>query len=347
MQNSTWRRREVDTTVQTTPNNPKYILINITSGAAAATVCRQHQDAMGLEVSSGNYLLEQEEFGYLTKLLKQKFDNNNFEESFSTWEFELARYERDNSAQLPDQVKIAVLMNETTGPLQQHLHLNAGTTPTYAEVRATIMEYYRTTTAFSRLQQHLSSAVVTNLGGGPAPMDIGATYKGKGKGKGKNKGKGYGKGNKGKGYQEGKATAYTTKESPKENSSHGISQKEETKATKERQNKCLTKEKERIQQQCATGVANLATWQKNAQQRCTTCQKHRKSNTKMEQHSGMTQTMGTTTTGTATTSQATTAYNQLSSSNNWLCQHHPLTAKHHQSTLWQHWASRRRVNTGM
>jgi len=101
-------------------------------------------------------------------------------------------------------VKIAVLMNETTGPLQQHLHLNAGTTPTYAEVRATIMEYYRTTTAFSRLQQHLSSAVITNLGGGPAPMDIGATCKGKGKGKGKNKGKGYGKGNKGKGYQEGK-----------------------------------------------------------------------------------------------------------------------------------------------
>ena len=30
-------------------NNLKYILINITSGAAA-TVCRQHQDAMGLEV---------------------------------------------------------------------------------------------------------------------------------------------------------------------------------------------------------------------------------------------------------------------------------------------------------
>ena len=66
------------------------------------------------------------------------------------------------------------------------------------------MEYYRTTTAFSRLQQHSSSAVSTNLGGGPAPMDIGATYKGKGKGKGKNKGKGYGKGNKGKGYQQGK-----------------------------------------------------------------------------------------------------------------------------------------------
>ena len=44
-------------------NNPKEPQIHShqhTSGAAAATVCRQHQDAMGLEVSSGNYLLEQE-----------------------------------------------------------------------------------------------------------------------------------------------------------------------------------------------------------------------------------------------------------------------------------------------
>ena len=103
-------------------NNLKYILINITSGAAA-TVCRQHQDAMGLEVyrqlcNRFAIPLGTRSIGYLTRLLKPKFDNNNFEESFSTWEFELARYERDNNAQLPDQVKIAVLMNETTGPLQ-------------------------------------------------------------------------------------------------------------------------------------------------------------------------------------------------------------------------------------
>jgi len=36
--------------------------------------------------------------------------------------------------------------------------------------------------AFPRLQQH-TSAVSSNLGGGTAPVDIGATYKGKGKGK--------------------------------------------------------------------------------------------------------------------------------------------------------------------
>ena len=73
-------------------------------------------------------------------------------------------------------------MNETRGPLQQHLHLNAGTAPTYAAIRATTMEHYRTTMAFTRLQQH-TSAVSSNLGGGTAPVDIGATYKGKGKGK--------------------------------------------------------------------------------------------------------------------------------------------------------------------
>ena len=190
-------------------NNLKYILINITSGPAA-TICRQYQDAMGLEVyrqlcNRFATPVGTRSIGYLTKLLKPTFDTNNFEESFSTWEFELARYERDNNAQLPDQVKIAVLMNETTGALQQHLHLNASATPTYAEVRTTIMEYYRTTTAFSRLQQQSSSAVSSNLGGGPAPMDIGATYKGKGKGKGKSKGKGFNKGgHKGKGYHQGR-----------------------------------------------------------------------------------------------------------------------------------------------
>ena len=108
--------------------------------------------------------------GYLTKLLKPTFDNNNFEESFSNWEFELNKYERDNSTQLPDQVKIAVLMNETKGPLQQHLHLMAGATPTYMGIRATITEYYRTTTAFSRLQRSASSSVATNFNGGAAPI---------------------------------------------------------------------------------------------------------------------------------------------------------------------------------
>ena len=175
-------------------NNLKYILVNVTTGAAA-TVCRQYQHEMGLETYrqlSNRFAipLGTRSIGYLTKLLKPTFDSNNFEESFSNWEFELSRYERDNNTTLPDQIKIAVLMNETSGPLQQHLHLNAGATPTYVEVRETIMEYYRATTALSRLhQQPGTSSVSTHAQGGPAPMDIGAVnkgYKGKyNKGKGK------------------------------------------------------------------------------------------------------------------------------------------------------------------
>ena len=192
-------------------NNLKYILVNVTTGAAA-TVCRQYQHEMGLETYrqlSNRFAipLGTRSIGYLTKLLKPTFDSNNFEESFSNWEFELSRYERDNNTALPDQIKIAVLMNETSGPLQQHLHLNAGATPTYVEVRETIMEYYRATTALSRLhQQPGTSSVSTHAQGGPAPMDIGAVNKGykgkynKGKGKKPNKGKGKNKSNKGKGY---------------------------------------------------------------------------------------------------------------------------------------------------
>ena len=76
---------------------------------------------------------------------------------------EIQQYESDNSTSLPDQVKVAVLMNRTRGPLQQHLHLNAGASPTYAEIRTTITEYQRAHTTFSRLQQNPSSAVSSKL----------------------------------------------------------------------------------------------------------------------------------------------------------------------------------------
>ena len=89
-------------------------------------------------------------------------------------------------------------MNWTRGPLQQHLHVNAGASPTYAEIRTTITEYQLAHTTFSRLQQNPSPAVSANYNGGAAPMDMGAISKGKhkGKGRGKHKGKKGKKGNK-------------------------------------------------------------------------------------------------------------------------------------------------------
>ena len=133
---------EADAWVQL-DSNLKYVLINVTTGAAA-TLCRQYQHEIGLEILRQLNIrfalpIGTRSIGYLTKLLKPTFDNNNFEESFSNWEFELNKYERDNNTQLPDQVKIAVLMNGTKGPLQQHLQLMAGATPTYTDVRATII----------------------------------------------------------------------------------------------------------------------------------------------------------------------------------------------------------------
>ena len=75
-------------------NNLKYILINATSGATA-TVCRQHQDAIGLEVYRQLFKcalpVATRSTGYRTKLFKPKFNNSNFEESFARWEWLVPR----------------------------------------------------------------------------------------------------------------------------------------------------------------------------------------------------------------------------------------------------------------
>jgi hypothetical protein len=73
----------------------KQVLISITT-SSAATICRQFQLATGFEMhrqlcTRFSIPLGTRSIGYLTKLLKPKFDNNNFEESFAQWE-----YERDN-----------------------------------------------------------------------------------------------------------------------------------------------------------------------------------------------------------------------------------------------------------
>ena len=117
----------------------------------------------------------------------------------------------ENTATIPDSIKITIiLLNETKGALQQHLQLTASNTRDYNTVREIIIEYYRTTASFPRMQQIQSfKPNITNYQAtsqGPAPLDTGAAYnsrwhdnnKGKGKGKeghqkgkGKYQGKGY------------------------------------------------------------------------------------------------------------------------------------------------------------
>ena len=77
-----------------------------------------------------------------TPLLKAQFDEQKFENSFTTWEFQLSKYEQDNNTLLPDAVKIAVLLHETKGPLQQYLQLQAGNITTYAQIRSMVIEIH-------------------------------------------------------------------------------------------------------------------------------------------------------------------------------------------------------------
>ena len=85
--------------------------------------------------------------------LKPSFEEHRFEEAFASWEFEVNRYERENTVTIPDSIKIAILLNEAKGALQQHLQLTASNTRDYNTVREIITEYYRTTASFSRMQQ--------------------------------------------------------------------------------------------------------------------------------------------------------------------------------------------------
>ena len=61
--------------------------------------------------------------------------------------------ERENTVTIPDSIKIAILLSETQGALQQNLQLTASNTRGYNAVRETIIKDYRTTTSFSRMQQ--------------------------------------------------------------------------------------------------------------------------------------------------------------------------------------------------
>ena len=84
-----------------------YILASVCSGQAAV-FCRQRSaQAQGLETwrrlhNRFSIPVGTRSVGYLAGLAKPQFNEQKFEESFATWEFEIARYERDNQAPVPD-----------------------------------------------------------------------------------------------------------------------------------------------------------------------------------------------------------------------------------------------------
>ena len=173
----------------------QWILVALCSGAASLLL-RRETSTNGFE--SWRRLCQKYKLpsraravGRLSKILKPDFSgaNTSFEDSLAAWEDEVAKYERETSTSLSDDVKFAVMMNETHGHLQEHLRLNAASLTRYSEIKDVIVNYFKSRQIFN-VKDPMQVDGIWGFKG----------YKGKkGKGKGKGKGKDNFKGQKGSG----------------------------------------------------------------------------------------------------------------------------------------------------
>ena len=128
--------------------------------------------------------------GRLARILEFTF--KNMDEDLLNFEAEINKYEKETSSVLPSAIKVAVLMNRTSGSLQQHIRLNANNNTAFNEIKETILNYTKAQQPFSLGPSSLSTT----------PMEVDAfgvnAFNKKGKGKEFLKGKGQGK-DKGKG----------------------------------------------------------------------------------------------------------------------------------------------------
>ena len=92
---------------------------------------------------------------YKGQIMDYNFREDYFESDFASWETLVSKYETETTSALPDNVKLANLLNRTSGALQRHLRLNATLTSTYVEVRDIIQSYYMARRSFNPL--HTSS----------------------------------------------------------------------------------------------------------------------------------------------------------------------------------------------
>ena len=150
----------------------------------------------------------------LSRLLDFKLRDATFEADLTEFISLKNKHEKATGKPLNDDLLVTLMVNKTSGSLQQHLRLNVDALTTFSDVLSITKQYYQS--------RHLANWRSSSDPNGPAPMDIGAAYwKGKGKSwnskgkernwKGKGKGKFKGKGKKGgswnwnsKGFSKGK-----------------------------------------------------------------------------------------------------------------------------------------------
>jgi len=164
-----------DTTLVQLAVHLQWMLVTLCTGSASAFL-RRETGQNGFESYRKlcqRYMIpgNAKSVGRLSKILRPNLNNGSFEDSFSSWEDEIQKYEKETKSTLSDDVKVAVLLSETRGPLQEHLRLNASTMSNYNDVKDIIVQYFRTKSNFK--------------GQEPTPMEIGAYwnyYTGQGKG---------------------------------------------------------------------------------------------------------------------------------------------------------------------
>eukprot|EP00439_Symbiodinium_sp_Y106_P044512 s4651_g5.t1 len=179
-----------------------YMLAQITDGAARAIV-RNEDTENGFEIwrrlfNQFSLPTRAHATNLLNEIIAFRLRTDHLESDLNDFIILKTRHEKTTGTPLDNDLLITVIMQKTTGPLQQHLKLNVRNITTFTEALEIVHSYIKS--------RHL---VVPSRNDGPVDMDIGALKgrKGYGKEKGKGKGgmyKGKGKGFKGKGMFKGK-----------------------------------------------------------------------------------------------------------------------------------------------
>ena len=181
-----------------------YLLAQITDGAARA-IARNKDTENGFEIwrrlfNQFSLPSRARATNLLNKIIDFRLRQDHLGSDLNDFKILKNRYEKTTGAPLDNDLLITLIMQKTTGPLQQHLRLNIRNINTFIEALEIVYSYIKS--------RHL---VVPSRNNDPADMDIEALKgrKGYGKGKGKEKRKGgiyksKGKGFKGKGIFKGK-----------------------------------------------------------------------------------------------------------------------------------------------
>ena len=122
-----------------------YVLSSVITGSAGLLV-EQVEDDNGLEAwrKLGQRYLQtrrQTTVMLLVKLVNTKFHEERFETEFAQFELDIGKFETALGAQLHDDIKMGLVVANTTGKLHDHLVLTLQDIDDYAEMRNIVSNY--------------------------------------------------------------------------------------------------------------------------------------------------------------------------------------------------------------